>query len=517
MEENSTDRFFRDTLQDHSISPSDSVWESLSERLDESQMAGFFSRNAKWLVLLLIFLSVGVGGLLVHRVYELEVQVGQLHQEIQEQDLSTESVTTSTSRGEAESNVGLTNEEDLSRSIAVQEAKTSGIGNESEEVETQAVTTIPDSEKGAIKERGIAIEFKEKELAEVNEGPHGNSEESSERYEAKHSDNYEVDVRDQKDTQSRLPEEETLTSTSGEAETETPFTSDISLEKLALLPPGIEPVLTKELLIDTADIRDAAFRAQKWWFGLSMGYNTTFRRLKSTGRNAEGRAALLNDAERPGSTYGLNLHLAYQFSPHIRIRTGLEYAQWKQNGAYEMFIQRGDGTVSDVTTGLSQWTFDSALETSSGLDEVIFQGQSNPAETIFVTTASDSIVSIPVSVKETIDWLSLPLILEYQSSGERLGVFLGAGLSYDLLLRSRSDLSFQQEGLSSSVTPGAIEKSGYVSAILQAGLSYHLTDKIRLSLSPRYKSWLIPIYDSGALQSRPYSGSVMTGIEFQLR
>jgi hypothetical protein len=250
----------------------------------------------------------------------------------------------------------------------------------------------------------------------------------------------------------------------------------------------------------------------KWSIGLATYQNRTFRRIRTQNPESNQLRSSLDKSEQASNSIGMRGYLGYRLGKRMSLTLGLDYSQWRQDGSYRVNYELpipGDISINPLPS-----TFESELVTSTSTSDVTIQATFDPSVETWVGFGTSS--SVQVDRKEEITFLSVPLSLRYQTYLRRLGLQGGVGLAYDIILNSSSETTISGEFESSSIANTALQKEGYVSAHAEIGLFYRFSERNKIHIGPRFKSWLIPLYENEGLRTYPYSNAIEVGIEIGL-
>ncbi|MGB6035524.1 MAG: hypothetical protein WBG42_04600, partial [Cryomorphaceae bacterium] len=136
MEENNLDKYFQEKLAGHTEEPPPAVWEGISSELPK----GGFAWNKRYLLLLLLLISIGGAAFLGMRLYQMDSRVAELENKIKTEKSESTSETQEKSTG--------TSDQNAQKASATNENSTAGTASEeSREVEQ----TAPNQEKDLVK------------------------------------------------------------------------------------------------------------------------------------------------------------------------------------------------------------------------------------------------------------------------------------------------------------------------------------------------------------------------------
>jgi len=250
----------------------------------------------------------------------------------------------------------------------------------------------------------------------------------------------------------------------------------------------------------------------KWSVGLAAYQNKTFRRIRTQSPESKQLRNSLDRAEEASNSIGMRGYVGYRLGKRMSLTLGLDYSQWRQDGSYRVNYDLPD--PGDISLNPEPSTFESELVTSTSTNDVVIQATYDPGVETWVGFGSSN--SVQVDRKEDITLLSIPLSLRYQTYLGRFGLQGGAGLAYDLILNSSSETTISGDFDSSSISNTTVQKDGFISAQAEVGLFYRFSERNKIHIGPRFKSWLVPLYENDGLRTYPYSNAIEVGIEIGL-
>lgn len=211
-----------------------------------------------------------------------------------------------------------------------------------------------------------------------------------------------------------------------------------------------------------------------------------------------------NEIESGLSTVGGGISLAYNFNERLSIGSGLFLSR---------IGQENDDVIAYDSPG-SGYMY--KLGTSSGTVSI------NPAkfEKVMIRQLDDSKDSVPGdylvngTFVQNLDYLDVPLVLNYKVLNKRFSVNVSGGLSPGLLVNNRSYFDVDDQKIQTGVTENI--KPMIFNSVIGIGLAYDVSKKVSINLSPTFKYSLSPVNTGSALKYHPYSISLFTGIAYKL-
>lgn len=117
------------------------------------------------------------------------------------------------------------------------------------------------------------------------------------------------------------------------------------------------------------------------------------------------------------------------------------------------------------------------------------------------------------SFVQNLDYLEVPLVLNYKVTDSRFSINLMGGVSPGILVNNRSFFEKDGEKLQTGVTEDLSPM--IYNSLVGVGLQYAISDKVSVNLEPTFKYSLSPINTSDGLNFHPYSLSWFTGVSYR--
>jgi len=114
---------------------------------------------------------------------------------------------------------------------------------------------------------------------------------------------------------------------------------------------------------------------------------------------------------------------------------------------------------------------------------------------------------------QNLDYLEVPLVVNYKLSDNRFAIKLMGGLSPGILVNNRSFFAKDGEKLQTGTTQDV--NSMIYNSVVGIGLNYSISEKVSINLEPTFKYSLSPVNSSGEMNYHPYSLSWFTGISYK--
>jgi hypothetical protein len=284
------------------------------------------------------------------------------------------------------------------------------------------------------------------------------------------------------------------------------FTND-ELEKMT-------PEQLHLLLVGDDDYSDEVLAADQvksnpnWTIGGQLSPTYSYRNLNGNAFEAPDEnidQSYFNDNENGLTTIGGGISLAYNFNERLSLGSGL----------YLSRIGQENNDVVAYDSPDSQYMY--KLASSSGTVTI------NPTRFAKVLTPIAAIDkdSIPGdylvngTFVQNLDYLEVPVVLNYKVLNKRFSINLNGGLSPGILVNNRSYFNVEDEKIQTGTTENI--KPMIYNSVLGIGMAYDISKKVSVNLSPTFKYSLSPVNSSSSgINYHPYSISWFTGISYKL-
>jgi hypothetical protein len=114
---------------------------------------------------------------------------------------------------------------------------------------------------------------------------------------------------------------------------------------------------------------------------------------------------------------------------------------------------------------------------------------------------------------QNLDYLEVPLVVNYTLSDNRFAINLMGGLSPGILVNNRSFFAKDGEKLQTGTTQDVSPM--IYNSVVGIGVNYSISEKVSINLEPTFKYSLSPVNTTGELNYHPYSLSWFTGISYK--
>jgi hypothetical protein len=211
-----------------------------------------------------------------------------------------------------------------------------------------------------------------------------------------------------------------------------------------------------------------------------------------------------NDTENGLASIGGGIALAYNFNERLSLGSGLYLSRIGQENTDVVAYDSPD----------SQYMY--KLATSSGtvsinpakFDKVLIEQIASPKDSI----PGDYLVN--GTFVQNLDYLEVPLVINYKVLNKRFSIKLSGGLSPGILVNNRSYFDLEGEKIQTGFTENI--KPMIYNSVVGLGMGYDISTKLSINLSPTFKYSLSPVNSGSTLNYHPYSISFFTGISYKL-
>ncbi len=517
MEENNLDKYFQEKLAGHTEEPPPAVWEGISSDLPK----GGFAWNKRYLLLLLLLIPIGGAAFLGIRLYDMDSRVAELENKIKTE--KSESIS------ETNENITKTSDQNAEKASTTNEKNVAGTSStKSREVEQ----TERESNQG-------------KDLVENSEGGHsvqaastvnrssdldGSNSKTDQSIEANSTLGLELNPRTSKgDAESILgmngstPIEPTQGQPNSPENVEVIPTTSRSHSSLAFNPTLLSSISPFSFVSPEFTIREREVdyfdEPGKDWYLFAYGMaNYTHRRVVAQAEGAEAIPNQLDKVENGLITPGAGLQLSRELGKKFRLSIGMEYNQWIQEGSYSAQVVFSDVEVMiNTATGSEQFDFGGSVESSFGSTQYNSTSGENPFGIGFETLSPDADpVEFNIQARQQINYLSIPISLEYVYNLYPFTFTAGGGLSVNHILGSSMDYTLEDGSPDLEIAPMKKIEGTYLAFQAGVAVEYGISERMALRLNPSYRGWMTPIFENEEIRTLPFGVAVRAGLIYRL-
>ena len=232
------------------------------------------------------------------------------------------------------------------------------------------------------------------------------------------------------------------------------------------------------------------------------------------------RKSDFNNAESPLLAYSGGLNLSYRVFSKWSFQTGVFYSQMGQSinsvipvtNMYAAVSSSGNPYTKNFVRSSS-----GSVAVASNLKSDANTSYSSYFNSESQTAVANSTANIPSPAKyrliERIDYLEIPLMLQYRIFDKKLNLYVSGGMSANILINNNV---FVDNG-SEIVKGGTILMARPLnySSIMGLGLGYHINRNLSVGFEPYFKYYLQSYTTSSQISSNPYALGVFTGVVYR--
>ncbi len=305
-------------------------------------------------------------------------------------------------------------------------------------------------------------------------------------------------------------------------ETETPIpTEDIAVLQDAT-PAEIEPAVTEAPVTDPEVLKrllsedyDLAFDtglagktdiSSNWSIGARFSPVYSYRNLGGSSMQTSGSSiekSYFDEVEDGILTLAGGISLDYRINDRWSIGSGMYVSRIGQVNNQVLAMASPDNSgMFKLTTSTGSVSINPRK-----FQSVMVQQQVSVKDTI----AGGYMVN--GSFVQNLDYLEVPLVLNYKVTDSRFSINLMGGVSPGILVNNRSFFEKDGEKLQTGITEDLSPM--IYNSLVGVGLQYAISDKVSVNLEPTFKYSLSPINTSDGLNFHPYSMSWFTGVSYR--
>jgi hypothetical protein len=265
-------------------------------------------------------------------------------------------------------------------------------------------------------------------------------------------------------------------------------------------------------------------KADRWMLGSEVAPLYSYRKIESDYLD-ENAIQNMNNSEQGLMAYAGGVRVGYSAGRRLSVQSGLYYSRYgqeKNNGeaflmdevAYfeeenvtYLSIPNSTGTIraNDKNTN----RYEKIINSSNGNREDIFTNIGFPASTDKIPITEGDITAV-----QYFDYLELPVTVKYKIIDRKLTFSVLGGVITNFLVNDGVKLK-QDGNVEDFGTTGDISKVNYQGSV-GLGFDYPLMDRLAISVEPRFRYYLNPIFDQ-KFNVHPYSFGIFAGISYTLK
>jgi hypothetical protein len=268
---------------------------------------------------------------------------------------------------------------------------------------------------------------------------------------------------------------------------------------------------------------DEGAKADRWMLGSEVAPLYSYRKIES---DYLGKSAIqdMNNSEQGLIALAGGLRVGYSAGRRLSVQSGIYYSRYgqeKNNGeaiSVDQFAYLDNANVTYLSIPNSTGTIQSNDGKTSRYEGVITSSTGNKADFLGsgfpALTADDvKITDEGISAVQYFDYLELPVTLKYKIIDRKLSFSFLGGLITNFLVNNGVQL--KQDGHSESYgSTRDINKVNYQGSV-GLGFDYPIMDRMSVSLEPRFRYYLNPI--DQRFNVHPYSFGIFAGFSYSLK
>ena len=236
------------------------------------------------------------------------------------------------------------------------------------------------------------------------------------------------------------------------------------------------------------------------------------------------RRSDFDDAESPLLVFSGGISLSYSVLKRLSVQTGVFYSQMGQTINNVIPIANMYLSVSSINLYTKNFVTKNFVRTSTGSVSVTsnLKSDANSSYSNFFNPESEAAVAntlVPNSSNpayrliERLDYLEIPLILNFKIIDRKLNLYVLGGMSANILINNKV---FVDNG-SEIIKGGAILMARPVnySTSFGLGIGYQITRNLSFELEPSFKCYIKSYTTNSQIDSNPYAFGVFSGVVYR--
>jgi hypothetical protein len=169
-----------------------------------------------------------------------------------------------------------------------------------------------------------------------------------------------------------------------------------------------------------------------------------------------------------------------------------------------------------TTTGMPVYNFSGTVPSSLGGQAFTSNSQENPTNE-GLGFAESSGVLIEIETRQTVNYLSLPVTLDYLVDAYPWRFFVGGGISVNQVIGSQTEYTVVPEIEEFTVQESNDFNGTYLAFHAGFGVDYLLSDRLSIRLNPSYRGWMNPIFENDEIKTLPFGIALRGGLVYRLK
>jgi opacity protein-like surface antigen len=271
--------------------------------------------------------------------------------------------------------------------------------------------------------------------------------------------------------------------------------------------------ITEEVALDVPD--NTSIKGPNRW-SISALLSPTYQSRFSSGENEAVAQAMAS--EQTIVSYSGGVALSYKINKRFSVQSGLYYSSIGKelsgisaySGFEQHFYTKGDPNFEVLTSNGTVLTDNNDIFLADGLSADRIKTDYN----INVFDAEKAgLTYLDNSIRQSFNYLELPVILRYKIVDKTLDFNIIGGLSSNLLVNNSvyASKSGSRTGIGTTNGLNLIT----FSSSLGMGMEYNFSNNLSLNLEPTFRYYFNPFNDIPGMKIHPYSFGVFSGISYK--
>ncbi len=274
----------------------------------------------------------------------------------------------------------------------------------------------------------------------------------------------------------------------------------VTNDSTAIAKTTLDDILKKEK--EDSEEEEASAVAKRWTVAPNMApvyYNSISKGSPISSQ--------FSDHEKSGKvniSYGVNVGL--QLNKKLSIRSGVNKVQYGYNTNN---VYYANSSSARVTASAGQM---SSINYSNSGEVVILSGNNNPQNTLTSSEYSNAAAKESGTLIQNIDYVEVPVELQYSLIDKKFGLQITGGFS-TLLLNNNEILLQTSDDMITDIGEANNINNVNFSTNIGLGMNYSFTKNLLLNIEPMFKYQLNAFSNSNGFN--PYSLGIYTGFSFR--
>ena len=266
---------------------------------------------------------------------------------------------------------------------------------------------------------------------------------------------------------------------------------------------------------------DSIQKIKHWFAGLLFTPEYAHRQLISSNSQEKEEVSVYNSDETPAFSFSAGLDLGYQFNKHWSLNTGVFYQQRGIKTSSVLITRDSSANTNANSSTTYNWT--SSTSGSSvfvlGDTSAVISNSTNASNMpngwslLSNNTASVKVYKANYRTEQTIQYLKVPLMLEYGYQLKKWAIALGIGIENNFLIGNLTKLYVTNNN---STTVYESKERGslntyYCSGAGRLAVQYNFTRQLFCSVGPSF-NYALGSINQNDIKSKFYTAGLQFGI-----